>query len=95
MLQLPIIRKKVVIYLKETYNRLLKENKNEILIDGILYQAEKLGISLGVEKKAIEMQKKSTKPEFSAEKKRQEKERIRQQLEEELKLMSEKTKQSQ
>lgn len=50
-----------------------------MLIEGVLYQAKKLGISLSEKKE--ETQKKS-KPDFSAEKKRQEKERIRQQLEE-------------
>lgn len=57
----------------------MKDNGDKVLIEGVLYQAKKLGIALS-EKKEGEIQKKM-KPEFSAEKKRQEKERIRLQLE--------------
>ena len=85
-LQTPIIKKRATTYLKETYASLLKENGDKVLIEGVIYQAKKLGISLptteknGEKKSTVEVQKK-VKPEFTAEKKRQEKERIRQQLE--------------
>jgi hypothetical protein len=55
------------------------ENGDKVLIEGVLYQAKKLGLSL---QDKPEFQLKKSKPEFSAEKKKQEKERIRQQLEE-------------
>ena len=48
---------------------MVSENGDKVLIEGVIYQAKKLGIALG-EKKEAESQKKS-KPEFSAEKKRQ------------------------
>jgi hypothetical protein len=55
-----------------------------LLIEGVLYQAKKLGIHLPdkekEKKESLDTQRKN-KPDFSAEKKRLEKERIRQQLE--------------
>jgi hypothetical protein len=88
-LQTPFIKKRATAYLREAYSQLLSSNGDKILLEGVLYQAKKLGIGLS-ERRETEGAK--SKPEFSAEKKRQEKERIRQQLEEELKKMSEKTK---
>ena len=81
-LQTPIIKRRVTSYLKETYTNLLKENGDKVLLEGVIYQAKKLGISLPTaEKKTTAEVQKKVKPEFTAEKKRQEKERIRQQLE--------------
>jgi len=42
-----------------------------VLIEGVLYQAKKLGITLQLQEKKEEGQQKKVKPEFSAEKKRQ------------------------
>jgi hypothetical protein len=77
-LQTPIIRKRAYIYLKETFERLEKEGGDKDLIEGILYQAKNLGLSL--KDKIEELSSRKNKPEFSAEKKRQEKERIKQNL---------------
>ena len=56
------------------------------MVEGVLYQAKKLGFSLK------ENEPKKNKPEFSAEKKKQEKERIRHQLEEQIRKLSEESK---
>lgn len=61
------------------------------MLEGVLYQAKKLGVALGPQAQGPDSNRK-VKPEFSAEKKRQEKERIKLQLEEELKKLSEKSK---
>jgi len=63
-LQTPIIKKRATTYLKETYTSLLKENGDPVLIEGVIYQAKKLGISLptaeknGEKKSTTEVQKK-------------------------------------
>ena len=63
-LQTPIIKRRATAYLKDTYTKLLAEKGDENLIEGLLYQAKKLGIYLA-DKKDDESHKKS-KPEFSA-----------------------------
>ena len=89
-LQTPVIKRRAAVYLKQTYEQLTKENKDKVLIEGVLYQAKKLGIALHQKK---EDSQKKVKPQFSSEKKRLEKERIRLQLEEQLRKISEKDKQ--
>ncbi len=69
-LQTPIIRKRTYSYLKEVYEKLVTENGDKVLIEGVLYQAKKLGLALSDKLEPI---LKKTKPEFSAEKKKQEK----------------------
>jgi serine/threonine protein kinase len=86
-LQTNIIKKRVASYLKEVYDHLSQENGDKVLLEGVLYQAKKLGIALGPQTQGQDSSRK-VKPEFSAEKKRQEKERIKLQLEEELKKLS-------
>lgn len=70
-MQTPIIRRRVYTYLKEVYEKLVADNGDKVLIEGVLYQAKKLGISFSSDK--IEQIPKKTKPDFSAEKKKQEK----------------------
>ena len=87
-LQTPFIKKRVNVYLKEAYKQLQSEGGASVLVEGLEYQAKKLGIVLETKK---EEEVKKSKPDFSAEKMKQEKERKRQQLAEELKKMSEQT----
>ncbi len=45
-LQTPIIRKRAISYLREVHDKLIAENGNKDLIEGVLYQIKKLGIQL-------------------------------------------------
>lgn len=45
-LQTPIIRKRAISYLREVHDKLVAENGDKDLIEGVLYQAKKLAIPL-------------------------------------------------
>lgn len=76
-LQAPIIKKRAISYLKEVYDKLVADNGDKELIEIVNYQAKNLGISL--QDKAEPMQRK-TKPEFTAERLKQDKKKLKQQL---------------
>lgn len=45
-LQTPIIRKRAISYLREVHDKLVAEGGDKDLIEGVLYQAKKLGIQM-------------------------------------------------
>jgi hypothetical protein len=45
-LQTPIIRKRTINYLREIHDKLVADSGDKDLIEGVLYQAKKLGIPL-------------------------------------------------
>jgi hypothetical protein len=45
-MQTPIIRKRTISYLREIHDKLVAENGDKDLIEGVQYQAKKLGIAL-------------------------------------------------
>jgi hypothetical protein len=45
-LQTPIIRKRAISYLREVHDKLVAESGDKDLIEGVLYQAKKLGIQM-------------------------------------------------
>ena len=60
-LKTPVIRRRVITYLKEVHDKLVLENGYKVLIEGVLYQAKKLGISF-TDKKENESTQKKVKP---------------------------------
>jgi len=60
-LKTPVIKRRVITYLREVHDKLVQENGDKVLIEGVLYQAKKLGISL-TDKKENESSQKKVKP---------------------------------